>query len=193
MKNLLIKTWICAAVAVAMTAVSCSKEEDDGSLSFDVPAIYLSGSGDSATVSFSAKGVSKFYISTKPTGWGDDNVELDAEKKTLTIRVPETSDDKSVVLSGTITIGAYSAAKKLKTASIYVGVVPEKQLEGPANSFIANEKETNYWFTPLRSDGEHLELANVGLIWQSTSKLVQYLYYDEIHNRVSFYIGADAT
>lgn len=183
--------WIF--VAMIMTAVvSCSKDDDDdrNALSFDAPAIYLSDANTPAVVPFTANGVDRLYISTKPQGWGDDNVVIDATKKELTIVVPEQTEDGSVSLSGTITLSGYSSANKVKSASIFVGIVSGKQLEGPANSFIANEKETHYSFAPVRGDGVEVQPASVGVIWQSASRLLQYVYLDK-NNRISFYVGAD--
>ena len=183
---------VAAMTLMAAMAVSCSKDEEDGGLlSFEVPSVYFSGAGAQTVVPFSAVGVERFYISSKPKGWGDDNVVLDAVKKELTIVVPAQSGDGSVELSGTITLNGYNAANKVKSASLFVGVVAEESLEGPANSFIANKKDTHYSFSPVRGDGAEVQPASVGVIWQSASKLLQYVYLDE-NNRISFYVGADA-
>ena len=183
---------VAAMTLMAAMAVSCSNDEEDGGLlSFEVPSVYFSGAGAQTVVPFSATGVERFYISSKPKGWGDDNVVLDAVKKELTIVVPAQSGDGSVELSGTITLNGYNAANKVKSASLFVGVVAEESLEGPANSFIANKKDTHYSFSPVRGDGAEVQPASVGVIWQSASKLLQYVYLDE-NNRISFYVGADA-
>ena len=192
-KGFLKWSFVVAMTMAAAIAVSCSDkdDEDGGLLSFEVPSVYFSGAGTPAVVPFSAIGVERFYISGKPQGWGDDNVVIDAVKKELTIVVPSPSEDGSVERSGTITLSGYNAANKVKSASLFVGVVAEKTLEGPANSFIANEKNTHYTFRPVCGDGTEVQPASVGVIWQSASKLVQYVCLDE-NNRVSFYIGADA-
>lgn len=184
--------WIFAAVAMS-AVVSCSKDDDDDRnvLSFDAPAVYLSDTNTPMVVSFSANGVDRLYISDKPQGWGDDNIVIDATKKELTIIAPEQTEDGSVALSGMITLSGYSLANKVKSASIFVGVAREKQLDGPANSFIADEKETHYSFAPVRGDGVEVQPASVGVIWQSASKLLQYVCLDK-NSRISFYVGADA-
>lgn len=182
-----------AFVAILLSvAVSCSKGDDDeGVLSFDVPSVYFSGAGISKTVFFSAVGVERFYVSAKPQGWSDDNVVLDAENRTLTITMPEQTGDETVASSGTVTLSGYSSANKVKSASLFVGIAGEKTLQGPANSFIASEKDTHYSFVPMRGDGTELHPASVGVIWQSASKLLQFVCLDD-NDRISFYVGADA-
>lgn len=185
--------FVVAMAMMTAFAVSCSDddEEDGGLLAFEVPSVYFSGAGAQTVVPFSAVGVERFYISGKPKGWGDDNVVLDAVKKELKIVVPAPTEDGSVELSGTITLNGYNAADKVKSATLFVGVVAEKTLEGPANCFIANEKNTHYSFAPVRGDGVEVEPATASVIWQSASKLLQYVYLDE-NGRISFYVGADA-
>lgn len=183
--------WVALVAIILSMAVACSNDDDDaGVLLFDVPSVYFSGAGIPKTVTFSVSGVDRLYISAKPQGWSDDNVVLDAANRTLTITIPEQTEDETVASSGTVTLSGYSSANKMKSASLFVGIAAEKLLQGPANSFIANEKETHYSFAPMRGDGTEVHPANVGVIWQSVSKLLQYVCLDD-NGRVSFYIGAD--
>ena len=116
---------------------------------------------------------------------------LDAENRSVIITVPEQSADESVASSGTITLAGYSSSNRSVSASLFVGIAGEKILQGPANSFIASEKETHYTFVPMRADGSDVQPVSVGVIWQSAGKLLQYVDLDE-DNRISFYVGADA-
>ncbi|MCM1302475.1 MAG: hypothetical protein NC250_00175 [Alistipes senegalensis] len=175
-----------------VSAVACSKDDDgDAVLSFGVSAVYFSGAEQSQTIEFTARGVERLSVASRPAGWGDDNTVLDATNRTLTVVVPASAGDGTVASSGTITINGYTSGNKLKSASLFVGIASEKTLSGPANCFIASEKDTHYSFAPVRGDGSEVQPASVGLIWQSSTRLIQNLCLEE--GRISFYVGADAT
>lgn len=179
-------------LVAGLSVVACSKDDDgDAVLSFGVSAVYFSGAGQSQTVEFSARGVERFSVASKPSGWGDDNAVLDATNRTLTVVVPATAGDGTVASLGTITINGYTSGNKLKSASLFVGVAAEKTLSGPANCFIASEKNTHYSFAPVRGDGSEVQPTRVGVIWQSSSRLIQNICLEE--GRISFYVGSDAT
>lgn len=191
MRNRRIFAHALLAVALsALLAVSCRKNDSDATLTFEVPSVYFTAAGSQAVVSFTAKGLSRFYVSSKPTGWGDDNVMLDAARKQLTIVMPAATDDGTVVESGTITLAGYTSKNNVKSATLFVGIVPEQELQGPANCFIATEPDRHYVFKPVRRDGTELHPDHVDVVWQTSSRLLQYLHLDA-NNRVSFYIGAD--
>ena len=97
-------------LVAGLSVAACSKDDDgDAVFSFGVPAVYFSGAGESQTVKFSARGVERFSVASKPTGWGDDNVVLDATNRTLTVVVPASAGDGTVASSGTITINGYTS------------------------------------------------------------------------------------
>ena len=181
--------WICAMAAALF--ISCGDDDVTGSLAFDQPAVFFA-EGDTApvTVHFTASNLNTYSISSKPTGW--DNVAVDAASQTVTVTPPSSFDNGeaktgSVILSGTGGGGATGSA------TLFVGVVKRKDFstETPANSYVANTKETNYLLdVGRRSDGTSLATASVGIIWQSTSSLIQYLTLQ--NGKASFYIGADS-
>lgn len=192
-KMKLFARWFSLAAICTLLAAACSKKDDSNdSLQFEVPSLYFAAPGTSQVISYASHGVSRVYVASRPKGWGEENISLDTDKQQLKITVPEEVDDNTVASSGTITLSGYSSKNNLKSAVLFVGLVPQKELKGPANSFIANEAATNYWFKPVRRDGSELHPASVGLLWQSASKFMQYLYLDA-GNRISFYIGNDAT
>ncbi|MDE6507696.1 MAG: hypothetical protein K2L04_04440 [Alistipes sp.] len=177
-----------AAMAVLLTA--CNKDKDSGSIRFDRPALYLTA-GHTASVGFALADVDSrtLSVTSKPAGW--DNIEVNAAEKTLTVTAPAAVEDDtaasgSVVLSGTGNGGIVSA-------TLFVGIAARKDLSAcPANSYLANEKETEYVFDALHKGDGRTELATARLeiIWQTESGLVQYLHFDG--GKGSFYIGADA-
>lgn len=184
-------------VAMLMTAATifaaCSDDEEDtGSLSFDTPALYFSQVGEQQTVSFTANRVSNIYVSSTPDGWSDC-VTLDTATQTVTVVAPsESSDeDEELASSGSIILVGTSHTGTTKTATLFVGMTPVQALSGAANCFTVHEKETNYTFAPVRRDGQSLQPASVGVIWQSMSSLVQYVHLND-DGRISFYVGADS-
>lgn len=178
-----------AAAAVLLTA--CNKDKDAGSIRFDRPALYVAA-GRTATAGFALADVDArtLSVTSRPTGW--DEIEVNAAEKTLTVTAPaeigeETERSGSVVLSGVGTGGG------IVSGTLFVGIAARKDYsDRPANSYLANEKETEYLFDALhKGDGKtELATARLEVIWQTESGLVQYLHFDGAKG--SFYVGADA-
>lgn len=176
------------ALAAALLATSCSKdeEEDTSTLTFVDPALYFSASGDRGVATFTADGVGDLYIEAKPEGW--DNVTLDAAARTVTVVAP-TDFSGETVRSGSVTISGISYLGNAKSATLFVGMVGTVDLSGkPANSYIVSQMKTHYTFDATR--GGTISPASVGLIWQSVSGLLQYVRLDR--GKASFYVGADS-
>lgn len=179
-----------AAVAV-LAAVSCGKDKETGSVRFDRPAVYL-GYGQSAAVAFTIDNIrtSTLAVTSKPSGW--DDVVVDAAARTVTVVAPsagnsEAASSGTIVLSGTPGDGGAAAS-----AMLFVGVVGTEDLSGrPANSFLLNQKETNYLFDATTDGRSALATERVDIVWQSGSNLVQYLDFDASSGKASFYVGAD--
>lgn len=180
--------WICALAAALF--ISCGDDDVKGSLAFDSPAIFFTeGETAPVTVHFSASNLNSFSVTSQPSGW--DEISVNASARTLTVTPPASFEDDeersgSLILSGTGRDGASASA------TLFVGVVGRKDLTAQrANSYIVNQKETNYVIdAEHRSDGTSLATASVEIIWQSVSNLIQYLSFE--NGRASFYIGADS-
>ena len=183
----------------ALCFVACGDDDDEDSsvLSFDVPALYLPGPGAEATVSFTAVGMDRLTITDKPVGWED--VELNATNHTVKIKVPQNlkietmEEDKTPVepvASGTIILQGTSYLGKIKSANIFVGVVASKDMsDKPANSYIVNDRNTHYTFATVKGDGTKINPKKVAPIWQTDTKLLQYICLDG--DKVSFYTNVD--
>lgn len=177
-------------LTAAAFIVSCKKDENTGRLSFDSPAIYISEPGGTATVGFSAYHVSKLYISNKPTGWSEP--ELDEITGVLTIKAPATFTD-AIAKTGTITVVGKSNEGFLISESLFVGVVPTVDLsEGSAkaaNCYIASAMDTHYTFDATRKgDGSSLGTpSSVKIIWQTASSPLQYV--GLVDGKASFFVG----
>ena len=185
---------MAAVVAVAAcSAVSCGKDKDSGSISFERPAVYL-GRGQSEVVSFTVDNIKSgtLSVTSKPEGW--DDISLDAAARTLTVVSPS-AEDTDAVSSGSVVIsGTPSGGGTAVTATLFVGVVAgsEDWSGRPANCYLANKKETEYLFDAAHNGRDVLATRRVEVVWQSVSNLVQYLHFDALSGKVSFYVGADA-
>lgn len=181
------------AVVATVFAVSCSKDEDTGSLSFDKPAVYLTAAGEQVTVHYSAVDIQTVSVSGQPEGWEEPKIDVAAQ--TVTIKAPAAFDvdGKNIAKSGTVTIMGIPTHGPVKSASMFIGVVEVKDLSSkPANSYVVNEPNTHYTFNGrVKGDGTTaISPAYIGVIWQSASGLLQYIQLTD--GKVSFYIGANA-
>lgn len=176
-------------LAAALLATACGKddEEDTSTLAFVDPALYFSTPGDRSSATFIADGVGDLYISAKPEGW--DNVTLDAVARTVTVVAPAEFKEGETERSGSVVISGVSYMGNAKSATLFVGMVGTTDLSGKAaNSYIVREKKTHYTFDATRHG--KIAPASVGLIWQSTAGLLQYVRVDG--SKASFYVGADS-
>lgn len=174
-------------LAAMLLAVSCSKDKESGSLAFDTPAKYLRP-GQSVTVGFSASDIKSVSVTSNPQGWGDAMVDLDA--RTVTITAPLEFNDETEK-SGSVVISGVSSGGSSVSASLFVGVLETVDMSSrPANSYLVSEAETNYLFDALhKGDGtSSLATSSLKIIWQSASKLIQYLDFQD--GKGSFYVGA---
>lgn len=183
---------MAVVVTAAAFVVSCSKDKDSGSISFDKPAVFLAEPGDVARVGFSLQNIKTLSVTSKPTGW--DEPMLDQASGLLTIVAPSKTaiDDKTAVGSGTVVLAGVTPGGTSVSGTLFVGVMTTVDLStaGVANSYIASRKETHYVFDAMRrGDGSSLATDHLGVVWKSVSGLVQYLQLD--NGKASFYIGAD--
>lgn len=179
--------WTCALAAALF--LSCSDDDVKGSLAFDTPAVFFAD-GDTApvTVHFTASNLNSFSVSSTPTGW--DGVVLDPVACTVTVTPPDSFDDDEAK-TGSIVLSGKGGGGATGSASLFVGVVEQKEFSERANSYIVNQKETNYLLdVEHRSDGATLATVSVELIWQNPSSLIQYLSLK--NGKASFYVGADS-
>lgn len=176
------------ALAAALAAVSCSKDENTGSLSLEKPAVFLAA-GQSATVGFSGNNIASYSVTSKPTGWSDP--VIDAAAGTLTLTAPSEIKDE-VVRSGSFVLSGVPYDGAIVSATLFAAVADPVDLSGErANSYVVNKAETNYLFDALHKGNSALTLAtaSVDVIWQTSAGLIQYLAFED--GKASFYVGAD--
>lgn len=185
---------MAAVIAVAAcSAVSCGKDKDSGSISFERPAVYLDHS-QSKVVNFTVDNIKSgtLSVTSKPEGW--DDIVLDAAAHTLTVVSPSAEDTDAVSSGSVVVSGTPSGGGTAVTATLFVGVVAgtEDWSDRPANCYLANKKETEYLFDAAHNGRDVLATRRVEIVWQSVSGLVQYLHFDALSGTASFYVGADS-
>ena len=179
---------VCAVMAAVVLIASCSKDKESGSLTFNSPAVFLQA-GSEVTLGFTASNIESFSVTSKPTGWNDPII--DEANHTITIVSPVTFDD-DVVKSGSVIMTGKVHGGSTVSATLFVGVVNTVDLsDKPANSYLVNEKETNYLLDAMyKGDLTALATTSVGVIWQSQTNLIQYVELKD--GKVSFYVAADS-
>ncbi len=181
-------SMMVALLLVTVCITSC-KDEDNSSLAFDTPALYFTQAGEQAVATFSASGIAKFTISSTPAGWSD-YVVLDSKSRTITVTAPAepTDSEENFALSGNIILGGTSPSGDYKTAVLFVGYVPTKDLsQQRANSYLVSQKETHY--TIDATHGGTINPASAKLIWQSSVNLLKYVILN--NGKISFYTKAE--
>ena len=175
-------------MAAVVLIASCSKDKESGSLTFNSPAVFLQA-GSEVTLGFTASNIESFSVTSKPTGWNDPII--DEANHTITIVSPVTFDD-DVVKSGSVIMTGKVHGGSTVSATLFVGVVNTVDLsDKPANSYLVNEKETNYLLDAMyKGDLTALATTSVGVIWQSQTNLIQYVELKD--GKVSFYVAADS-
>lgn len=192
MKGLAKAAATAAFVIAAVLAGSCSKDKETGSISFERSAVYFV-SGQHATIGFSTHNVQfqTLAVTSSPEGW---EVEVDRAAMTVDVTAPARSDDEtdssgSIVLSASVNGGG-----SVVSATLFVGLAEKVDFsDQPANSYLANLKETNYTFDAMHQGAGLAELATarVDIIWQSAASLIQHL--QLIDGKASFYVGTDSS
>lgn len=198
MKDLKVLLLLMASVLVF---AACSDDNEDfGSLKFSTPAVYFSQTMTEATVRYEAVGLSQFYFSQKPEGWGN-NIILDEKTNTVKITLPSelrtrTEEDPEqpevVVPSGEIVLAGVGSSGEIKSATLFVGLLPTKDLSSePANCYIITEPLTHYQFRATKPDGTPIDVDHVDVVWQDRSEFLSHL--GLLDGKVSFFMEADYT
>lgn len=178
-----ISSFINAAViliATALTLYSCSKGEEDYTLTFTSPALYFDY-GQTQTATYRASGnVVSLTISTTLTGW---TTTIDTSTGEVFITAPDTLEDivdedgntTTPVANGTLVMRGYVGETSV-SASIYVSLGDMVDMAGEyANSYILKAPQTAYRISAARPDGSMVEnISSVDVVWSSARYLIRY-------------------
>lgn len=178
---------VSVVVAAAALFASCSKDKESGTLSLDKPAVFLRA-GQTVTVGFSGTNIRTYSVTSKPEGWADP--VLDVSAMTISVTAPSTFDDGED-MSGSFVLTGAPYEGSVVSASLFAAVTSTEDRSGePANSYLLTKPETNYLFDARhKGDGRSsLATASVGVIWQTSANLIQYVTLDG--DKASFYVGA---
>lgn len=183
-----------AAVAIAamVLAMSCSKDKDSGKITFDSERAYISAEGGSTVMGFTTSNVkmSTITVSSYPTGWAEPVLDITTRKVSVTAPEDLTADKTDA--TGMVKLSGMTPDGTAVTGSFFVGVVSTVDMSGKvANCYLVSQKETNYIFDATRGDLASVLADHVGIVWATSSSLIQYL--DLNGTKVSFYVGANTS
>ncbi len=189
---------LAKAAAMAMISIAavltgaCSKDKETGNISFDRSAAYFDP-GQHASIGFSADNVQfqTLAITSSPAGW---EVAVDRTAMTVNVTAPAQSDDETETSGSVVLSASVNGGGSVASATLFVGLAKTVDFsDKPANSYLANLKETNYMFDAMHKGcgSAPLATARVDVIWQSAASLVQHLYL--IDGKASFYVGSDSS
>ena len=191
-----IKVFSMLAIA-AFVFGACSDDKDDGGiLNFKVPAVYFSKTLTQAEVEFEAIGVGNFYVSQKPRGW-EENITIDPTTKKISIVLPDElkktlladEEEKVVDRSGNIILSGVNPSGFVKSAKLFVGVVPSVDLSPkPANCYVVCKKDTHYTFRATKGDGTPIQVDHASIVWQDHVTVIEHVGVDGEY--ISFYVGS---
>ena len=186
MKNIL--RLLCATALLAVTALSCSKKDDDGAVYYSQKALFLDW-GETARVGISGVNIATFSVSSVPDGW--DTPEIDLSTLSMIITAPEEGSDAKT--TGSIVLRGQTYGGEFVSASLFVSLAtPEIDMSSaPANCYIANAPNTQYLIDATRKgDGSSIATKRVAVIWQTSQNLIRYLNL-QLDGKAFFFIDAD--
>ena len=189
MKNILSKTAVALLAATALLA--CNKK-DSCKVSFPNASIYLNDWGESATVKINTVNVKYLTVSSATNGW---SAEADLASRTVTVTAPESAEAENAARTSVITVSASSPDGSMDNAVLYAYIIDgaiDLSADGThSNCYVITQPNTLYSFNAaLKGESdEPLATADVGIVWQSSSSLVNYLELRDGHAR--FYVGSD--
>lgn len=174
-----------------VSAFAACKNDDSCKVSFPVAGAFVSDWGESTTVRFNAVNVKHIGVTSVTGGW---KAEVDLASKTIVVTAPESADAEGADKKTNITLTAASP-KGASAGAVLVAYLVDNTINlsgdgGHSNCYIAAVPNVKYKFdTTVKAEtDEALATADVGILWQSSSALIQYLNLDD-DGFANFYIG----
>ncbi len=177
---------ICLLALVTVGAVACDKDKDDDvAVTFEDEVAYFAP-GESRALNFSARDIVSLKVTVKPSGWKTENVVVSNGYVMVTAPAASETGEKS----GTLSLYATNTKGDTSVASIFVAISDNVDLSDlNANSYILNKPNTSYTIdVSHRPDGTKIATKSVDILWQTSSKLVQYITLD--NGKASFYVSS---
>ena len=188
MKNIL--RLLCATALLAVTAVSCSKKDSDGSVAYSQKALFLDW-GETARVGISGVNIATFSVASAPEGWETPEIDL----STLSMIITAPDEESGAKMTGSIVLRGLTYGGEYVSASLFVSLAtPEIDLSSTvANCYITNQPNTQYLIDATRKgDGSPIATKRVAVIWQTSQNLIRYLNLQS-DGKAFFFIDADSS
>ena len=106
--------YIVAILALAGIMTSCSQDETK-SIAVPSRSIIVAMPGEVGSTTFDSKNITSLTPTSVPEGW--EVVNIDMYNATITVKAPETFDNKEVE-SGTLTLKGYTPTGNTKSVDV---------------------------------------------------------------------------
>lgn len=192
MKNLKLAACI---IMVAIGMSSCSKDKESFGLTFRQTGYYFKWGGDAQSDSFSTKNVSAISVTAVSEGW-NFTIDLPTLQYTITPPTePAEADKKESMRTGTASISVISHKGETAKYVLTFYIIGDHAVnfneggKGYANCYVATQPYALYSFdaTKIGNGTRTISPADIQLLWQSTSLMIQHLAIDD-NGTVSFFI-----
>ena len=178
-------------MSVVVMALAACKSKDSCKISFPVAGAFVSDWGESTTVKFNAVNVEHIGVVSITGGW---SAEVDLASRTIVVTAPASADAEDAAKTSNITLSAASP-KGASAGAVLMAYLVDDAVDLSAdashsNCYVVSEPNTRYKFdTKYRGESnDALATAEIGIIWQSETTLIQYLYMDA-DGYANFYLG----
>lgn len=186
-------SFVMVVMLCVTTLCSCDKEEKYD-FKFEAPGRIYAQVGSTQVIPFIAQNISSMSVTAQPKGWTVD--EVDMQNWTITVTAPDAfaDDSNNYEENGLLKVTGYTAAGTVVYISSYLSlrnkVVDLKDIY--SNSYAISEPDTRYVIdvTHIGETSQKITPADVKVLWQSDSKLVNYCEYKPEDGTFSFFIGS---
>lgn len=176
------------------TFCSCDKEEKHD-FQFEVAGRIFSDLGSTQVIPFIARNISSMSVTSKPKGWEVDKVDMD--NWTVTVKAPDSyaTDDNGIEENGLLKVTGYTAAGTAIYISSYLSLKNKvvDLTDIYSNSYVVCEPDARYVIdvTHIAESSQTIAPADVKVLWQSGSKLINYCEYKKEDGIFSFFVGSE--
>lgn len=185
--------FLMVVMLCVTTLCSCDKEEKHD-FKFEAPGRIYSKPGATQVIPFIAHNISSMSVTAKPNGWTVDKVDM--QNWTITVTAPDaySDDTNKYEENGLLKVTGYTAAGTVIYISSYLSL-QNKAIDITdiySNSYIISEPDTRYIIdvTHIGETSQKITPADVKVLWQSDSKLINYCEFKPEDGTFSFFVGS---
>ncbi|MCM1532936.1 MAG: hypothetical protein NC114_11810 [Ruminococcus flavefaciens] len=193
------KTLFRGALAIAVAAMFCvavfssCTTDEKYDFSFELPGRIVTQLDATVVIPFTARNITSVSVTSKPSGWTVEDVDL--LNWTLTVKAPSsyTADDDTVVENGDLTLTGYTAAGTSVKATSYLSLLNQTiDLTAEySNCYVVSQMDTRYTIdvTHKGESSQTISPADVAVLWQSDRDLIDYCSFEASEGTFTFFVS----